>query len=71
MKSVMSKYNPDVVVCPFLKQKIPESIWSSIPCLIVHPGIQGDRGAASLDWAIKKQQSEWGVTLLQAEDEMD
>jgi putative two-component system hydrogenase maturation factor HypX/HoxX len=31
---------------------IPEDIYKNIKCLIVHPGIKGDRGPSSIDWAI-------------------
>ena len=40
-------------------------------CLIVHPGIVGDRGPSALDWAILRGAGQWGVTVLQAEAEMD
>lgn len=65
------RFQPRLVICPFLKQRIPEAVWSQIPCLIVHPGIVGDRGPSSLDWAIDEQEPTWGVTLIQANDEMD
>lgn len=64
-------FAPDVIVAPFLKRAIPESIWRSLPCLIVHPGIPGDGGPSALDWAILNAESQWGVTVLQAEAEMD
>jgi hypothetical protein len=35
------------------------------------PGIVGDRGPSALDWAITLQEQSWGVTVLQAESEMD
>jgi putative two-component system hydrogenase maturation factor HypX/HoxX len=38
---------------------------------VVHPGPVGDRGPSALDWAILRGVQEWGVTLLQAEAEMD
>lgn len=41
------------------------------PCLIVHPGPFGDRGPSSLDWAIQEGADTWGVTVLQADAEMD
>jgi putative two-component system protein, hydrogenase maturation factor HypX/HoxX len=62
---------PDVIVAPFLKRAIPEDVWSRIPCLIVHPGVPGDRGPSSLDWAIQEGEPEWGVTVLQAVAAMD
>jgi len=58
-------------VAPFLKRAIPETVWSRHVCLVVHPGIVGDRGPSALDWAIGKGLAEWGVTVLQAEAEMD
>jgi putative two-component system hydrogenase maturation factor HypX/HoxX len=64
-------FRPELIVAPFLKRAIPESVWSRHGCLIVHPGIPGDRGPAALDWAIQLGRSEWGVTVLQAEAEMD
>jgi putative two-component system hydrogenase maturation factor HypX/HoxX len=64
-------FAPDVIVAPFLKRAIPESVWRRHDCLIVHPGIVGDRGPSALDWAIQEGETEWGVTVLQAEAEMD
>jgi len=64
-------FRPDLIVAPFLKRAIPESVWRRHVCLIVHPGIVGDRGPSALDWAIQEGESEWGVTVLQAEAEMD
>lgn len=63
--------DPDLIICPFLKHRIPDAVWRAYPCLIVHPGIEGDRGPSSLDWAITHHEPEWGVTLLQANAEMD
>jgi len=62
---------PDLIVAPFLRRALPESIWSHHVCLIVHPGIVGDRGPSALDWAIMNGEREWGVTVLQAITEMD
>jgi len=62
---------PDVVVCPFLTKRVPSEIWKNAPTLIVHPGIKGDRGASSLDHALRENAEEWGVTILQAAEEMD
>jgi len=62
---------PDVILAPFLKTAIPEEIWRLHKCIIVHPGIKGDRGPSSLDRAIMDEKKQWGVTLLQADKEMD
>ena len=64
-------YRPDLIIAPFLKRAIPEEIWRQRVCLIVHPGIKGDRGPSALDWAIMNGEREWGVTVLQAAAEMD
>jgi putative two-component system hydrogenase maturation factor HypX/HoxX len=67
----VEREHPDLIVAPMLKTVIPASIWQIYPCLIIHPGIKGDRGPSSLDWAILNGYQEWGVTLLQANAEMD
>lgn len=64
-------FRPDLVLAPFLKRRIPESVWRAVPCFIVHPGPPGDRGPAALDWAILDRRAEWGVTVLQADGDFD
>jgi putative two-component system hydrogenase maturation factor HypX/HoxX len=54
-----------------LKIAIPEEVWSRHLCLIVHPGIKGDRGPCSLDWAIAKREKSWGATILEGAAEFD
>lgn len=70
-EEAVALWRPDVIVAPFLKRAIPASVWSRHVCLIVHPGIVGDRGPASLDWAIQEGVENWGVTVLQANEIMD
>jgi putative two-component system protein, hydrogenase maturation factor HypX/HoxX len=67
----VSRFAPDLVVAPFLKRAIPGRIWSSVRCLVMHPGIVGDRGPSALDWAVQDGESRWGLTVLQANAEMD
>jgi len=62
---------PDLIVAPFLKRAIAKEIWQKHVCFIVHPGIKGDRGPSALDWAIVNREQTWGVTVLQAIEEMD
>ncbi|MBK6472381.1 MAG: hydrogenase maturation protein [Betaproteobacteria bacterium] len=64
-------WRPALVVAPFLQRAIPEAVWRHTVCLVVHPGIVGDRGPSALDWAVAEGVCEWGVTVLQAEAEMD
>lgn len=72
MIATVDCFEPDVILCPFLTKRIPEAIYNgTVPCLVIHPGIEGDRGMSSIDWALQESQEEWGVTILQAEEEMD
>ncbi|MBK6971908.1 MAG: hydrogenase maturation protein [Sterolibacteriaceae bacterium] len=70
-EEAVALFRPDLIVAPYLRRAIPDSIWSRNVCLIVHPGIPGDRGPSALDWAIQNGEREWGVTVLQANAEMD
>jgi putative two-component system hydrogenase maturation factor HypX/HoxX len=70
-QEAVALWRPALVIAPFLKRAIPECVWRATPCLVVHPGIVGDRGPSALDWAISEGAAEWGVTVLQAEAEMD
>lgn len=71
MVEAVELYQPDLIIAPFLKTAIPEKIWRNYLCIIIHPGIKGDRGPSSLDWAILNGAQTWGVTALQADREMD
>jgi putative two-component system hydrogenase maturation factor HypX/HoxX len=71
MEDAVAEHEPALIACPMLKSFIPESIWSTHRCLVVHPGPVGDRGPSSLDWAIELEASEWGVTVLEANGEAD
>ncbi|MGH2883628.1 MAG: formyltransferase family protein, partial [Solirubrobacteraceae bacterium] len=71
IEAAVNAHDPDLVVCPMLKQFIPETVWRNYTCLVVHPGPHGDRGPSSLDWAIELGFDEWGVTVLEAVEEAD
>lgn len=71
MVGAVAQHAPELIIAPMLKVAIPESIWSRHICLIVHPGITGDRGPSSLDWALTDDKARWGVTVLEAVAEMD
>ncbi len=64
-------FQPRLIIAPYLRRAIPETIWRHHLCLVVHPGIIGDRGPSALDWAILNGELEWGVTVLQANGELD
>src|SRR3984893_814011 len=71
MIAAVSREVPDLIIAPMLKIALPREVWSRHLCLIVHPGIKGDRGPSSLDWAIANHEKIWGVTILEATDEFD
>ena len=62
---------PDLILCPFLKDRVPTEVWRHWRTVIIHPGPVGDRGPSSLDWAITESAPTWGVTALQAVEELD
>ena len=70
-EEAVALFRPELIVAPFLKRAIPESVWGAHRCIVIHPGIEGDRGPSALDWAIMRGEREWGVTALQANGEMD
>jgi putative two-component system hydrogenase maturation factor HypX/HoxX len=71
IRKAVALFQPDLVICPFLKEKVPVDIYKKTLCIILHPGIKGDRGPSSLDWAIMNGEEEWGATALRAAEEMD
>ncbi len=70
-EQAVALFDPELIVAPFLKRAIPESIWRQHRCIVIHPGIKGDRGPAALDRAILRGETRWGVTCLQAAAQMD
>ncbi|MEU9716461.1 enoyl-CoA hydratase-related protein [Streptomyces sp. NPDC047976] len=71
LAETVRRHHPDLVLAPMLKTAVPREVWSAYTCLIVHPGPVGDRGPSSLDWAVTEDRTRWGVTVLQADEEMD
>ncbi len=66
MEAAVDEHRPHLIVCPFLKTLIPESVWSAYRCLIVHPGPWGDRGPSSSDWSIRRGSRDAAVTVIEA-----
>jgi putative two-component system protein, hydrogenase maturation factor HypX/HoxX len=71
MREAVELADPDLIICPFLKDRVPADIWQRRRTIIIHPGPPGDRGPSSLDWAITEAAPRWAVTALQAVGEMD
>ncbi|WP_435223405.1 hydrogenase maturation protein [Streptomyces sp. Tue6028] len=71
LSDAVHRHAPRLVIAPMLRTAIPREVWAAYPCFVVHPGPLGDRGPSSLDWAIQEGAEDWGVTVLQAVEEMD
>lgn len=71
LRQAARQQRPDLVLAPMLTSAIPEEVFTHHTCLVVHPGPAGDRGPSSLDWALCTGAPRWGVTVLQANAEMD
>ncbi|MFB9661095.1 enoyl-CoA hydratase-related protein [Glycomyces mayteni] len=71
MTAAVERIDPDLILCPFLKHRVPEDVWRRWTTVIVHPGPVGDRGPSSLDHALLGRSPRWGVTALSAVEEMD
>ena len=56
-REAVALFAPDLIIAPFLKRAIPDDIWRRHTCLIVHPGVRGDRGPSALDWAILNREA--------------
>ncbi|WP_298350716.1 enoyl-CoA hydratase-related protein [Rhodoblastus sp.] len=71
LRETVKLFRPDLILASFLRRAIPPDVLRETLCLVVHPGPPGDRGPSALDWAILERRESWGVTLLEAIDELD
>ncbi len=71
LTAAVARHAPELLVAPMLTSAIPEAVWRSVTCLVVHPGPPGDRGPSALDRAVQDGVARWGVTVLQAVAELD
>ena len=70
-KQAVEEIKPDLIFCPYLKEYISKDIYTNTPTFILHPGPIGDRGPQSLDNAINNEVKQWGVVILQANEDLD
>lgn len=70
-REAVDLFRPHLILAPYLRRPIPAQVWQRHVCLVVHPGVVSDRGPSALDRAILRDEAQWGVTLLQAEAELD
>lgn len=71
LTNAVAAISPELILCPFLKHRVPAEIWRKWPTVVIHPGPVGDRGPSSLDYAIQENEPVWGVTALSTVEEMD
>ncbi len=71
MLEEIEAFEPELILCPFLKVYLPPSIYEKYPTYIFHPGPKGDRGPNALEYALKSHTKEWGVVILRANAEYD
>jgi putative two-component system hydrogenase maturation factor HypX/HoxX len=71
MITEIEEFEPDIILCPFLKKFVPKEIYTKYPTFVLHPGTIGDKGAYAIDNAIKEQKKRWGVVILKANEEYD
>ncbi|MEU8662352.1 hypothetical protein [Actinoplanes philippinensis] len=67
----VGKAAPDLILCPYLEDRVPRQVWQRRRTVIIHPGPVGDGGPSSLDRAISEGVPRWGVTARQAAEELD
>ena len=66
MEKEIKNFNPDIILCPFLQHYISANIYTYYPTFVFHPGLIGDRGAYSIEWALWQEQKQWGGVWLKA-----
>jgi len=69
--SEIEEFKPDIILCPFLKHYIPSSIYENYLTFVFHPGVRGERGAYSIEWALINEEKRWGGVWLKAVKKLD
>jgi putative two-component system hydrogenase maturation factor HypX/HoxX len=67
----IDNFSPDIIISPYLKKFIPKYIFTKYDTFILHPGIIGDKGAYSIDNALRENKKQWGVVILKADEYFD
>ena len=71
IEAAVARHRPELIVCPMLKTIIPERSARGIAAWSCTPARRATAGPSSLDWAIELGAAEWGVTVLEADGEVD
>lgn len=62
----IENFEPELIICPFLKSYLSSKIYDTYPVYIFHPGPRGDRGPHSLEHALATHNKKWGLVVLRA-----
>jgi len=71
MLQEIEAFDPELILCPFLKTYLPPTVYERYPTFVFHPGPRGDRGPNALEYALQSHTKEWGVVILRANAEYD
>jgi putative two-component system hydrogenase maturation factor HypX/HoxX len=71
LKDEINQFNPHLILSPFLKDFIKPNIYEKYPTFVFHPGVIGDRGAYSIEWALWNNEKNWGGVWLKANELFD
>lgn len=66
----LNAFYPDIILSPYLTKFIPKEIFNTYPTFVLHPGVRGDRGSYSLEYALISHK-EWGIVWLRANELFD
>ena len=67
----LREFRPDLVLCPYLLERLPPSVFGACPCLVLHPGPHFLGGPSSLQWAVLEGRTDWAVSCLEAREGWD
>ncbi|MDX2471175.1 MAG: hypothetical protein QNL04_11435 [SAR324 cluster bacterium] len=62
----IKKFGPDMILCPYLLDYIPEEVYEAYPCFIFHPGPANVGGPSSLAHSILRGDKTFSISLIQA-----
>jgi len=71
MLSEVTAFEPELILCPFLKNYLPAAVYDNYPTYIFHPGPRGDRGPNALEYALQSHTKRWGLVVLKANADYD
>ena len=67
----IAAFEPEVVLAPYLTERIPPELFEAVPCLVLHPGPHGLGGPSSLNWAVLQGREDWAACVFEARKDWD